>query len=257
MGESFVVEIDNNSLGLLSEKAGKLDYNVPMGVRINPEWQIVLTDEFSSEYFAKLTEFVRHEYQTSKVYPEPRNILRAFDTAPLSQVRVVILGQDPYHGVVDGRPQAQGLSFSVPSDMALPPSLQNIFKELQADVGGELRTNGDLSDWAEQGVLLLNATLTVRASQAGSHQGKGWEQLTDAAIRAVSDQTNHTVFILWGSYARRKKELIDVNKHLIIESAHPSPLSAHRGFFGSKPFSQANQYLRKYGAVEIDWLRAA
>lgn len=224
-----------------------------MNVRIHSEWQTALLQEFEAPYFAELAGFVRAEYAAQTVYPVPRNIFRALDTTPLSRVKVVILGQDPYHGVAGGQPQAQGMSFSVPTGVQLPPSLQNMFKELQSDLGGDLRTDGDLSDWAAQGVLLLNATLTVRAHQAGSHQGKGWERFTDAIIKTVSDQPGHVVFILWGSYARRKAELIDRTKHTIIESPHPSPLSAHRGFFGSRPFGRTNNYLHKAGRSVVRW----
>lgn len=228
-------------------------YPNTMNVVLEESWRRLLSDEFNKEYFKQLTDFVKNEYTTHSVFPRPKDIFRALDCCPVDKVEVVILGQDPYHGEVQGRPQAQGLCFSVPLGYPLPPSLVNIFKELKDDTGGALRTNGDLSDWAKQGVLLLNATLTVRARNAGSHQGKGWERFTDAIIQKLSNEKNHIVFILWGSYARGKKQLIDQDKHYIIESPHPSPLSAHRGFFGSKPFSKTNTYLREKGFNEINW----
>lgn len=220
-----------------------------MEVRIEPSWKKALADEFGQEYFNDLTAFVKNEYLTSTVYPKPQDLFRAFDLTPFDSVKVVILGQDPYHG--EG--QAVGLSFAVRSGVTLPPSLRNIYTELKDDLGVEVERNGDLTRWAQQGVLLLNATLTVRAGQAGSHQGRGWEKFTDAAITALSDKREHLVFILWGNYARQKKILIDISKHLVIESAHPSPFSAASGFFGSKPFSKANQYLISQGQEPIDW----
>jgi uracil-DNA glycosylase len=224
---------------------------------IESSWKEYLKDEFSKEYFIKLSEFVRTEYKNGAVYPGPKNIFRAFDLCPFDKVKVVILGQDPYHGQ-DKRnalPQANGLSFAVNEEVALPPSLQNIFKEIESDTGEKLENrSGDLSRWATQGVLLLNATLTVRAHAAGSHQGKGWEQFTDAVIRALSEEREHIVFILWGNYARQKGAHIDRSMHLVIESAHPSPFSAYNGFFGSKPFTQTNQYLESHNLKPIDWL---
>lgn len=220
-----------------------------MDVKIEASWKKALDAEFGKEYFHKLREFVREEYQTEAVYPKPKDIFRAFDLTPFDTVKVVILGQDPYHG--EG--QATGLSFAVNDGVRLPPSLQNIFKEIADDLGAPPQPSGDLSRWAAQGVLLLNATLTVRAASAGSHQDRGWEQFTDAAIQALSDQREHIVFILWGNYARSKGARIDRKKHLVIESAHPSPFSAYGGFFGSKPFSAANAYLQKHGKGEIDW----
>ncbi|MES2225317.1 MAG: uracil-DNA glycosylase [Patescibacteria group bacterium] len=224
-----------------------------MDVKLEPSWKKALESEFGEKYFQELTNFVKQEYLEAKVYPKPANIFKAFELTPFDKVKVVILGQDPYHGPK----QAIGLSFAVESDMPLPPSLRNIYKELQNDLGKPLvHTDGDLSRWAKQGVLLLNATLTVRASSAGSHQGKGWERFTDAAIKALSDSREHLVFILWGNYARQKAGagLIDRNKHLVIESAHPSPFSAANGFFGSKPFSRANEYLEEHEEKPIDWL---
>lgn len=224
-----------------------------MKVNLEASWKQALSEEFDKDYFVQLTNFVKQQYKTKKVFPEPKNIFRALDSCPFEKVKVIILGQDPYHGDVSGKPQAQGLSFSVPSDFPLPPSLQNIFKELSADIGCEIRKSGDLSDWSRQGVLLLNATLTVEARKAGSHQGRGWEQFTDEVISTLSDNKDHVVFILWGSYARSKKPLIDDSKHLIVESPHPSPLSAHRGFFGSRPFSKTNQYLSDHKIEKINW----
>ncbi len=226
-----------------------------MEVKIEPSWKQALEGEFGKEYFGQLTQFVKDEYKAGAVYPPPQFIFRAFELTPFDKVRVVILGQDPYHGAG----QANGLSFAVPPDVRLPPSLQNIFKELEADLGPvqqgpTLLKTGDLERWAKQGVLLLNATLTVRASTPGSHQNKGWEQFTDAVIKAVSDQKEHVVFILWGNYARQKGSHIDRTKHSVIESPHPSPFSAHSGFFGSKPFSKTNTYLEEHGETPIDWL---
>lgn len=221
-----------------------------MEVVIEPSWKKVLHEEFEKPYLKELTEFVKAEYVGGTVYPHPTNIFRAFTLTPFEKVQVVILGQDPYHGPQ----QAHGLSFSVSEGVRNPPSLQNIFKEVEADVGVVPdTTSGNLERWATQGVLLLNATLTVRAHAAGSHQGKGWEQFTDAVIKKLSDEREHLVFILWGNYARSKKVLIDTSKHCVIESPHPSPFSAHGGFFGSKPFSRANEYLVNHGGVPIDW----
>jgi uracil-DNA glycosylase len=224
-----------------------------MDVKIESSWKAVLEDEFGKEYFEKLTEFVKGEYQHAIVYPPPKNIFRAFDLCPFEQVEVVILGQDPYHGPN----QANGLCFAVGEGVPLPPSLQNVFKELVADTGvpfEALAKKGDLERWAKQGVLLLNATLTVRASNAGSHQGKGWEQFTDAVIRKLSAERENLVFILWGNYAKAKGAHIDRTKHLVLESAHPSPFSAYNGFFGSKPFSKTNEYLVEHNKKPIDWL---
>ncbi len=222
-----------------------------MNVAIEPSWKKELADEFQKPYFAELVNFIKQEYEAGTVYPHPKNIFKAFELCPFDKVTVVILGQDPYHGPK----QAIGLSFAVAEEMRIPPSLQNIFKELESDLGKPLvHTDGDLSRWARQGVLLLNATLTVRARQANSHQGKGWEKFTDAVINKLSEERKHLVFILWGTYARSKATLIDRSKHLVIESTHPSPFSAHNGFFGSKPFSKANAYLKEHGEKEIEWL---
>lgn len=212
-------------------------------------WKEKLSDEFDKDYFKNLTEFVRAEYLRATVYPEPKNIFRAFDECPFEAVKVVILGQDPYHG----KGQANGLCFAVNAGVKVPPSLQNIFKELEDDVGHEVSHDTDLGRWAKQGVLLLNATLTVNAGSPGSHQGKGWEAFTDAAIKRLNDEREHLVFILWGNYAKQKGAHIDRSKHLVIESAHPSPFSAQSGFFGSKPFSKTNEYLIQHGVAPIDW----
>ena len=219
-------------------------------VKIENSWKVVLQEEFGKDYFKTLREFVKSEYQHVIVYPPPKNIFRAFELCPFDKVKVVILGQDPYHGPK----QANGLCFAVSEGVALPPSLQNIFKEIESDLGEPLKhKTGDLERWAKQGALLLNATLTVRARTAGSHQGKGWEDFTDAVIRVLSDNRENLVFILWGNYARAKGAHIDRTKHLVIESAHPSPFSATR-FFGSKPFSKTNAYLESCGKKSIDWL---
>jgi uracil-DNA glycosylase len=220
-----------------------------MNVRIEPSWHQVLEAEFEKPYFQTLTEFVREEYAHNTIYPAGRNIFRAFDKCPLNEVKVVIIGQDPYHG----EKQANGLCFSVNDGIPFPPSLVNIFKEIKSDLGKEIPTSGNLTRWAEQGVLLLNATLTVRAHQAGSHQRKGWEEFTDAAIRLLAEEREHLVFILWGAYAQKKGAFIDRNKHLVLTSAHPSPLSAYQGFFGNKHFSQANAYLASHGIQPIDF----
>lgn len=220
-------------------------------IRIDPSWHDALKGEFEKPYFKELTEFVKREYADEAVYPPPKYIFRAFDLCPFEKVKVVILGQDPYHGPK----QANGLCFAVDTGVPLPPSLQNIFKEIESDLGQPLRNrSGDLERWAKQGALLLNATLTVRARLPGSHQGKGWEEFTDAAVRALSEKREHLVFILWGNYAKQKGAHIDRSKHLVIESAHPSPFSASNGFFGSRPFSRANEYLLKYAEAPIDWL---
>lgn len=221
-----------------------------MNVQMEASWKEVLKEEFEKPYFKELTDFVKAEYTEQTVYPHPKHIFRAFELTPFNEVTVVILGQDPYHGPR----QAHGLSFSVAEGVRNPPSLQNIFKEVRSDLGIEPQVgSGDLTRWASQGVLLLNATLTVRANTAGSHQGKGWEQFTDAVIQALSLKREHLVFILWGIYARTKGAHIDRTKHYVIESPHPSPFSANNGFFGSKPFSKANAYLIKQGLTAIDW----
>ncbi len=220
-----------------------------MDVRIDPTWKAALAAEWDSDYFKSLTEFVRSEYRCTTVYPPAGRIFAAFDSCPFPDVRVVILGQDPYHGVG----QANGLSFSVNPGVEIPRSLQNIYRELHDDLGVVPPPSGDLSRWAGQGVLLLNATLTVRAGMAGSHQGHGWEEFTDAAIRRLAEERSGLVFILWGAYAQRKGAFIDRMRHCVIESPHPSPLSASRGFFGSRPFSRANEYLVKHGQKPIEW----
>lgn len=220
-----------------------------MNVKIEASWEKVLQDEFTQAYFKELTEKVREAYLAGPVYPPPKQVFNAFALCPFDQVKVVILGQDPYHGPG----QAHGLSFSVPDGMQTPPSLQNIYKEIKADLGTDVPPSGNLERWAKQGALLLNASLTVLPGQAGSHQGLGWEKFTDAVIKTISDNKEHVVFMLWGNYARSKAELIDWDKHLILEAPHPSPLSAHRGFFGSKHFSQANTYLTEHGLEPIQW----
>jgi len=218
-------------------------------VKIAESWRIRLQHEFEKPYFQILTDFVKSEYQSQTVYPPGPEIFRAFDWCSIDELKVVILGQDPYHGAG----QANGLCFSVRSDVKMPPSLQNIFKEIHTDLAKPMPANGNLERWAKQGVLLLNATLTVRASSPGSHQQKGWELFTDEVIKIISTEKENVVFILWGAYAQKKGEVIDKNKHLIIKSAHPSPFSAHNGFFGSQPFSKANAYLKSKGLQEIDW----
>ncbi len=220
-----------------------------MDVRIESTWKSALHEEFAKEYFGTLTSFVKEEYLHKKVFPPPTRIFYAFEKCPLDKVKVVLLGQDPYHGPN----QAMGLCFAVSQGIALPPSLQNIYKEIRSDTGEDPLPNGDLTSWAEQGVLLLNATLTVVAGQAASHQGKGWEVFTDSVIKKISDTKSNVVFILWGSYARKKKVLIDGSKHLILESAHPSPLSAHAGFFGNHHFTKTNGYLVAHGKTPIKW----
>ncbi|RZK15873.1 MAG: uracil-DNA glycosylase [Hymenobacter sp.] len=219
-------------------------------VKIAESWRPVLAAEFEKPYFQKLTAWVRGEYATTTVYPLGSQIFHAFDACPFEEVKVVILGQDPYHG----KNQAHGLAFSVSEGVRTPPSLQNIFKELQDDIPGTpAPANGNLDRWAQQGVLLLNATLTVRAATPASHQKKGWEEFTDAVIRKVSEGRPHVVFILWGAYAQKKEELIDTTKHLVLKAAHPSPYSADRGFFGSQPFSKANAWLKQHGEPPIAW----
>lgn len=220
-----------------------------MNVKIEPSWKKLLAGEFDKEYFKKLAEFVKNEYQSHKIYPPGSQIFSAFDCSPVEDTRVVIIGQDPYHGPG----QANGLCFSVKEGVPMPPSLVNIFKEIKADLGLDMPPHGSLERWARQGVLLLNATLTVRAAQPGSHQNKGWEEFTDAAIRALSEQKSGLVFILWGAYAQNKGEIIDTTRHHVIKSPHPSPFSANRGFFGSKPFSRANAYLVESGLAPINW----
>jgi uracil-DNA glycosylase len=218
-------------------------------VKIAESWKGKIGNEFDKEYFVQLTQFVRNEYATQTVYPPGKEIFRAFDCCSFDEVKVVIIGQDPYHGPG----QANGLCFSVRDGIRSPPSLQNIFKEIHKDLGKPVPASGDLERWARQGVLLLNATLTVRGSSPGSHQNKGWENFTDATIKIISDEKKNVVFLLWGAYAQKKGEIIDRSKHLVLMSAHPSPFSADRGFFGSKHFSKANEYLKSKGLKEIDW----
>ncbi|WP_411821764.1 uracil-DNA glycosylase [Leptospira sp. 'Mane'] len=218
-------------------------------VQIEEGWKKALGDEFQKPYFLTLREFVRKEYQSSVIFPPAKQIFAAFDHCPFDKVKVVILGQDPYHGPG----QANGLCFSVQSGITFPPSLQNIFKEIQTDLGKPIPKDGDLSRWAKQGVLLLNASLTVKANQAGSHQNQGWEEFTHTAIRTLAENSKNIVFLLWGSFAQKKEELIDKSKHLVLKSPHPSPLSAHRGFFGNKHFSKTNEYLKQFGKEPIDW----
>ena len=219
-------------------------------VKIEPSWKELLKDEFEKPYFSELIQFVKNEYKTTKIYPPGKLIFNAFDHCPAEQTKVVILGQDPYHGPG----QAHGLCFSVPEGIDQPPSLQNIFKEINNDLGKPVPTSGNLERWAEQGVLLLNATLTVRAHQAGSHQNKGWETFTDAVIKIISEKKENLVFFLWGSYAQRKGAFIDTQRHLVLKSVHPSPLSANRGgWFGNHQFSHANAYLKSHGLKEIEW----
>ena len=222
-----------------------------MSVKIDESWKRLLESEFNSEYFKKLISFVKEEYSVFKCYPKGSEIFSAFDCCPIDKLKVVIIGQDPYHGI----DQANGLCFSVNKGISHPPSLINIFKEIESDLNFKFENNnGDLSKWANQGVMLLNATLTVREALAGSHQNKGWEIFTDKVIQIISNETNNTVFLLWGSFAKKKRKLIDVSKHKILESGHPSPLSANRGYwFGNKHFSKCNEYLDSYGKKKIDW----
>lgn len=221
-----------------------------MEVNIEPSWKAALQDEFDKPYFSILTGYVRKEYQSGVCYPPAKLIFNAFNLCPLSKVKVVLIGQDPYHEPG----QAQGLCFSVNDGVPFPPSLQNIFKEINTDLGKPVPRSGSLVRWAQQGVFLLNATLSVRAGQAGSHQGKGWEEFTDRVIKELSDRRSGLVFMLWGSYAKRKGLMIDRKKHLVLEAAHPSPLSANRGgFFGCRHFSQANKWLTDHGEPTIDW----
>ncbi|KAA6336502.1 Uracil-DNA glycosylase [termite gut metagenome] len=220
-----------------------------MNVQIEESWRLRLQPEFEKDYFRILTDFVKSEYQQYTIYPPGKLIFNAFNLCPFDKVKVVIIGQDPYHGPG----QAHGLCFSVSDGVPFPPSLVNIFKEIKNDIGTDAPRIGDLTRWAEQGVLLLNATLTVRAHSAGSHQNKGWEAFTDAAIRLLAEERSNLIFILWGAYAQRKGAFIDRTKHLVLTSAHPSPLSAHQGFFNNKHFSRANEYLKSYGNAGIVW----
>ncbi|MHA7059186.1 uracil-DNA glycosylase [Aquimarina sp. M1] len=221
-----------------------------MNVNIDNSWKEQLTDEFEKPYFTKLVDFVKTEYLTHTCFPKGSDIFAAFDSCSFDNVKVVIIGQDPYHGIG----QANGLCFSVNNGIPIPPSLINIFKEIASDVDIPLPSNGNLERWAKQGVLLLNATLTVRAHQAGSHQGKGWEKFTDAVIQSISDHKNDVVFLLWGGFAKKKGARIDSKKHYVLNSGHPSPLSANRGYwFGNKHFSKANEYLKKTNQLPIRW----
>lgn len=220
-----------------------------MNVKIEPSWKTALEPVFQSESFINLTSFVKEEYSKEKIFPEGKNIFNAFWHCPIENIKIVILGQDPYHGPG----QAHGLSFSVKPGIPFPPSLLNIFKEIKSDLGKDLPSNGDLTRWADQGVFLLNATLTVRAHQAGSHQKKGWEEFTDEVIKKISEKREHVVFLLWGAYAQKKATLIDESKHLILKAPHPSPLSAHRGFLGCGHFSKSNEYLISKGVNPIEW----
>ncbi|MEM9673310.1 MAG: uracil-DNA glycosylase [Bacteroidota bacterium] len=220
-----------------------------MDVRIAPSWKEKLAKEFDKPYFEALAQFLRAEYQNQVVYPPGKEIFRAFDLIPFDQVKVVILGQDPYHGPK----QANGLAFSVRDGITKPPSLINIFKEIRNEYDKPMPDSGNLERWAQQGVLLLNSTLTVRARQAGSHQKKGWEEFTDAVIKKISDEREGVVFLLWGAYAQKKGAVIDESKHYVLKSAHPSPFAADRGFFGNNHFKLANEYLQQNGKEEIDW----
>lgn len=221
-----------------------------MDVSIEKTWRNELKSEFDAPYFIELSRKIRSTYLAgAPVYPHPKQVFNAFDLCPFDAVRAVILGQDPYHG----NGQAHGLCFSVQDGVKVPPSLQNIYRELQSDLGIPIRETGDLSSWAEQGVLLLNATLTVEAGKAGSHQGLGWEKFTDAVIRNLSEKKEHLVFLLWGKYAQDKGAIIDTSKHLVLKAPHPSPFSAYTGFFGCKHFSKTNEYLRSHGKLPINW----
>lgn len=222
---------------------------MPADIKIAPSWKEGLKSEFKKPYFIELINFVKEEYRSQTVFPPGKEIFRAFDCADFDKVKVVIIGQDPYHGPG----QANGLCFSVRDGVPMPPSLKNIFKEIHSDLGKPIPKNGDLERWANQGVLLLNATLTVRSSSPGSHQKKGWEDFTDAVIKEISDKKDNIVFLLWGAYAQKKGEIIDRSRHLVLMSAHPSPFSADRGFFGNKHFSKTNEYLKSKGIKEIDW----
>jgi uracil-DNA glycosylase len=218
-------------------------------VKIEDSWHKELKTELAKPYFSKLSAFVKQEYLSHKIYPPATDVFRALNLCPFEKVKVVILGQDPYHG--DG--QANGLCFAVHESIKLPPSLKNIFKEIESDLGIKPEPNGDLTRWANQGVLLLNSTLTVRASSPGSHQWKGWEEFTDAVIQKLSAEKKNLVFILWGNYAKKKGAVIDKTKHLVLESQHPSPFSAYNGFFGCKHFSQTNKFLKEKGLGEVEW----
>ena len=220
-----------------------------MNVKIAEDWKEILQGEFDKPYFEELTRFVRAEYSAAQIFPAGRNIFRAFDKCPFETLKVVIIGQDPYHGVG----QANGLCFSVNDGVPFPPSLQNIFQEIRDDVGTPVPSSGNLDRWAEQGVLLLNSVLTVRAHQAASHAGRGWEQFTDAVVRIIAERKQELVYMLWGSYAQRKGQMADPTRNLVLKSVHPSPLSVYRGFFGCRHFSQANAYLESVGKTPIAW----
>ena len=220
-----------------------------MDVRIAADWKELLAEEFEKPYFKALTDFVREEYAAGTVFPKGKNIFRAFDKCPFDKLKVVIIGQDPYHG--EG--QANGLCFSVGEGVPFPPSLQNIFKEVNSDTGAPIPQSGELDRWAEQGVLMLNAVLTVRAHQAASHAGKGWEQFTDAVVRAIAERKSGVVYMLWGSYAQKKGAMVNTSRNLVLKAVHPSPLSVYRGFFGSRHFSKANDYLVGQGKSPIEW----
>jgi len=220
-----------------------------MDVKIAPDWKALLEEEFSKPYFEELIRFVKEEYATRRIYPRGSNIFRAFDKCPLDKLKVVIIGQDPYHGPG----QAHGLCFSVAEGVPHPPSLQNIFKEVAADIGAPIPVSGNLDRWAEQGVLLLNAVLTVREHEAASHAGKGWEQFTDAVVRKIAERKQGVVYLLWGSYAQKKGAIADPTQNCILKAVHPSPLSAYRGFLGCKHFSKANEYLISTGQTPINW----
>lgn len=220
-----------------------------MHFEIDKSWQKVLQEEFGKQYFKELANFVENEYKLTTVFPEIKNVFRTFNLCSFDDVKVILLGQDPYHG--EG--QANGLCFSVNDGVKLPPSLKNIYKELVSDLGVPMPTNGNLDGWAQQGVLLLNATLTVRRAQPGSHQKQGWETFTDAVIKKLSDQKSNCVFILWGKYAQDKGKIIDQDKHCVLSAPHPSPFSVHSGFLGSKPFSKTNAYLKSVGKTPIAW----
>lgn len=220
-----------------------------MNVRIEESWKEALSGEFKKEYFQQLANFVKEEYQSENVYPHPKRIFSAFDITPFDNVKVVILGQDPYHGPN----QANGLAFSVNDGIPVPPSLKNIYKEIQDDLGKKVPQTGNLERWAEQGVLLLNATLTVRAGSPGSHQNKGWEEFTDSAVKKIAEEKENIVFLLWGNYAQNKGEFINGEKHLVLKAAHPSPFSADRGFFGCRHFSKTNAYLIMHEKDPINW----
>ncbi|MDH5608441.1 MAG: uracil-DNA glycosylase [Cyclobacteriaceae bacterium] len=220
-----------------------------MDVRIESGWKAILAEEFEKAYFTELVFFVKEEYNSRRIYPPGSQVFRSFEFSPYEKTRIVILGQDPYHGPG----QAHGLCFSVNDGVPLPPSLRNIYKEIKNDLGLEIPVSGNLQRWATQGILLLNATLTVRDGQPGSHQGKGWEQFTDRVISLLSENKENLVFMLWGSYAQKKGAMIDRSRHLVLEAPHPSPLSVHRGFFGCHHFSKANLYLEKHGLDKVDW----